>query len=254
MRTSQEVQIARCYGWVPISVAGTLQAQFGGEMAKVDGSGEPAAIWATQQILFDNEIPNSQNVILSQASAALVAICWRIADLQRLLTYLPGVYLHPQIPHVLSELFFHQGVASTIMFNNSTKGASETKVAFDHRIFRYEYVRRLCAAEGLETPILANRKMRNQIVHIDEHLRKAMTQPNTGWFIDCALASRDGLAVKSDPNTKTGFCRTFIVEEQVLAHLDSEVSIRDLYKEVAGILAVVFGRAPGEPPAVAGAT
>ena len=211
---------------------------------------EPAAIWSgTRLIVFDTEISLSQNVILSHGRSALSALIKNIGHLYELLHYMPNVidvYLHPDIPLVLTEMCFHQGMASSIMFNNSERGRNESIRTYKARIERYEYVQSFCKFQGLHVSILTSRIVRNQMVHIDEHLEKALRKPNTGWFIDGAIAYRDQFSAPDGISIQ--FCRTFIASEEVLLHLGNEIPIRGLWHEATAVLAAVWGTPPTEPP------
>src|SRR6185312_5128880 len=83
---------------------------------------EPAAIWSNRLIVFDKDMSNAQNIILAQGRDALVALINRIDHLYGLMRAFPTLiefYPHPEIPQVLSELCYHQGVASNILLNDS---------------------------------------------------------------------------------------------------------------------------------------
>jgi hypothetical protein len=119
-------------------------------------------------------------------------------------------------------------------------------MAHNLRIERYNYVKRLCDAANIQTTILADKKVRNRLTHIDEHLVKALRKPNTGWLIDCAIAYRDQFTAPSGVNVE--FCRTFIVSEETIVHLDAEINVPRLHAEATSVLSAVFGNPTTEPP------
>ncbi|MBU6450074.1 MAG: hypothetical protein KGQ26_10695 [Rhodospirillales bacterium] len=203
---------------------------------------EPTGVYSLRRVIFDNEISNTQNIILSQGQQALTAMCQKIYHLYEILRSFPQLkdtYIHEDIPQTLSEICLHQGIASSILFNNSTKTVSENTQAYRLRLERYNYVRKFCENQSIDIKILSNRKVRNQLVHIDDHLAKALGKPNTGWFIDVAVAFRDQFVC---PNgLELQFCRSFIVSEEVILHLENEISVRELWDEAWFVLGVVFG-------------
>jgi len=203
---------------------------------------EPAAIWSTRLIVFDKDISDTQNIILSQGKYALIAMRQKIYQLYEYLNafqQLKDVYIHPDIPQTLSEICLHQGIASSILFNNSTQSTSENSHCYKLRTERFNYVKQFCAAQSVTVDILANRKVRNQLVHIDEHLTKALTKANTGWFIDTAVGFRNQFTAQNGLEIK--FCRSFIASEEVILNFDNEISTRKLWDESSAVLAVVFG-------------
>lgn len=204
---------------------------------------EPTAIWASKLIVFDNEISLTQNVILSHGRDALQAVIRRIDALHGLVQQYPNIinyYPDPDIALIASDICFQQGVASTVLFNDAERAASESAYLFRLRTERVDYVRRLCDGRALQ--ILPDRKMRNSLIHIDEHLAKALQKPNTGWFIDTAIGWRDQL-VAERPGTEIAFCRTYISSEDSILHLGNQISLAKLRDESAFVLAAVFGQA-----------
>ena len=146
----------------------------------------------------------------------------------------------PDIALIASDICFQQGVASTVLFNDAERAASESAYLFRLRTERVDYVRRLCDGRALQ--ILPDRKMRNSLIHIDEHLAKALRKPNTGWFIDTAIGWRDQF-VAERPGTEIAFCRTYISSEDSILHLGNQISLAKLRDESAFVLAAVFGQA-----------
>jgi hypothetical protein len=210
---------------------------------------EPAAIWSSRLIVFDKEISLAQNIILSHGRSALSALLKKIKLLYELLDYMPnmiGFYPHPDIPLVLTEMCFHQGMASSIMFNNSERGHNENARSYRARIERYGYVHSFCKSQGVNIPILTSRTVRNQMVHIDAYLEKALRKPNAGWLIDGAIAYRDQFSAPDGISIE--FCRAFIASKEIILHLGDEIPIRGLWHEATAVLAVVFGTPPTEPP------
>lgn len=212
---------------------------------------EPSAICSTINQIFNEEISNTQNIIISQGRVALSAMLERISELYKCLGSNPqivGVYLDQRIPQVLSEICFHQGVASRILFDNSSRSGNETAATYKLRLERFEYIKNICATNSITTSILSDRKVRNQLIHIDEYLAKNLRKPNTGWFIDVAVDSRDQF---KNPNVKHyGFCRSFIVSEEIILHFDNEISIPKLWQEATAVLAAAFGIQPTERPSL----
>lgn len=214
---------------------------------------QPAAIWSTRGIVFDRDLSLTQNVILSQGRFALSSMITTIDHLYELIQFMPDlmdVYIHPDIPKTLTEICIHQGIASSIMFNNSERLFNENAAAYKLRMERFEYVKSLCDRASISVSILTNRKIRNHLVHVDTHLEKALRRPKTGWIVDSAIASRDQF---SPPlGLQMGYCRTFVACEEVILHLDNEISVRHLRNEAGQVLSCVFGNPtiePLEPPA-----
>lgn len=209
------------------------------------------AIWANHLVVFDKSLSLTQNVVITQGRGALQALIRRIDRLYQLLHDQPRLldfYIHPEIPQVLTEIFAHQGVASSILFNGSPRPRDESARSYQLRIERFEYVRDLCDTASVSRAILTNRTLRNQLIHMDSHVEKAMRTPNTGWFIDSAMAYRDQFQA---PNgITTGFCRTFISSEEVLIHLGHEISVKGLRQEATDVLRALFGETPTEPPSL----
>ena len=207
---------------------------------------QPAAIWSLRLVVFDKGIGLTQNVILSQAADALRAVVDRIRTLQALIASSPiqDTYISPAIPGMLSDLCYQAGLASTILFNNSSRGKKESALAFSLRKERLRYVQDLCASQNLQTPILKDRSLRNALTHIDEHLADALTQDaNVGWLIDSAIESRTQFS--APPGLCVGYCRSYIRSEDKIVHLDHELPLSALAAECTAVRAVVFGLETG---------
>lgn len=185
---------------------------------------------------------------MSQGAEALQGLITRIDNLHKLVNFWPNFiefHLHPEIPSTLSELAFHQGIASTILFNDSPKAHKENGATYKLRLERFSYVRRKC--EGISTSVLSDRKIRNSLTHVDEHLAKALAQPKTGWIIDSAIGRRDQLTA-SQHGIEISFCRTYISAEDVLLHLGNEISVKNLRKEAVDVLMAVWNAEPYKLP------
>lgn len=206
---------------------------------------EPAAIWSLARVCFDDEISLTQNVILYHGQSALLALVQRIGRLTELLaqsTIVGGLYSHPEIPQTLTEIFTHQGVASSILFDSSDRGKDESARALKLRRERVEYVGKYCSEAGLTITALSDRSMRNRLIHMDEYVEKALRRPNTGWFVDTALQERTTFGPPH--GVSIGYCRCFIASEGTLVHLGREASLANLLNEAVALLAVVFGVEP----------
>jgi hypothetical protein len=222
-------------------------------MVNLSPDTEPMAIWATHLVVFDKSLSLTQNVVMTQGRQALYALVKRIDRLYELLNESPQIidcYLSPEIPYILTEVFTHQGTASSILFNSSPRASGEGARSYKLRIERFEYVRDICDQAQLSRSILTNRTLRNQLIHIDSYIEKAMRTPYTGWSIDTAMAYRDQYQAPNGMNV--GFCRTFIVSEEKLLHFGHEISIKGLRREAENVLNAVFGNPltpPPKPPA-----
>jgi hypothetical protein len=221
-------------------------------MTNLSSNTEPMAIWATHLVVFNKDLSLTQNVVMTQGRQALYALVKRIDRLYALLHENPQIidlYLSPEIPYILTEICAHQGVASSILFNGSDRPNDESARAYALRIERYKYVQDICDGNSIQRSLLTSRTLRNQLIHIDSYIEKAMRTPNTGWAIDTAMTHRD--QYQAPNGIKTGFVRTFIASEEVLIHLGHEISIKELRREAENVLNAVFGNPltpPPEPP------
>lgn len=211
---------------------------------------EPSAIWSTRLVVFDKEISLTQNVIMSQGAAALSAMVARIDRLCELLSFIPNLiamYPHPEIPQALTEICMHQGIACSILFNDSVRANGESASKYAGRIARAKYVGDY--TQGANLQILKSRAIRNRLVHIDEYLTSALDQKDCGWFIDVAIHTRDQFT--SNDGIEVRFCRSLIVSEWMILHLGTEIHLPSLRNEAAMVLATVFGvEVPAPPPAL----
>ena len=204
---------------------------------------EPSAIWSASPVIFDRDISNTQNVILSQGSSALRTTVQKIDDLHSLVP--PdaenAVFFDVRIPPILQDLCYHAGLASTILFNNNKKqGFKETGNAYILRLERVEYVNNFCEEQSITTTTLTNRDIRNSLTHIDEKLGYFLTlEENVGWFVDFAATHRNKFLVPEGLTAK--YCRSYVSSEDRILHLDQELHLGQLRKECVTVLAVVFG-------------
>lgn len=203
---------------------------------------QPAAIWSLKRVVFDKEINLTQNVILTQASSALVATVNRIDQLYRFIIGGPltNVAIDTGIAPILSDLCSQAGIAATILFNKGPKGRLESEVAYNLRLERKEYVEKFCTQQNFIPETLTNREVRNSLTHIDERLADILTKDsNVGWFIDTAINKRDEFVAPIGISIK--FCRCYIISENKVLHLDQELDIAKLRHECIVILAIIFG-------------
>lgn len=198
---------------------------------------EPAAIWATKQIIFDKSLSNTQNIILSQGRAALQALIShidRVHDLWRS-RLTENVSLDNSISSTLFDICTQQGLASTILFDEVVR-SKENAAARALRSERVNYVKAETAKANIQ--VLNDRKVRNALVHMDEYLAVALRKPNTGWFIDMAVRSRSEFSPTSGINVD--FCRCYIGAEDVILHLGHEIKLSAVRQEASDILRLVF--------------
>ncbi|WP_127785804.1 hypothetical protein [Rhodovarius crocodyli] len=149
-----------------------------------------------------------------------------------------GLYPNPEISDAISEICFHYGVASTILFDNSPKKINENDRAYKLRNERYEYVESICKGNDLEIVLLKNRSLRNKIVHIDEHVEKELRKPDAGWLIDSAVDNRDEFTAPNE--ISVNFCRGYIVMEEKIIHFGYEMDVRRLKYEASSVISAVF--------------
>jgi hypothetical protein len=209
-------------------------------------SEEPDAIWSSRLIVFDKSVSLTQNVILKQGDYALRTIRSNIEKLYASLSAAPsfiGLSAFKEIPEFVSNICLQLGTASSIMFDDSSKKHRESSANYALRIERFNYAQRHCNEHGAQPNYLFDRKIRNQIVHCDEHIANAFRKnPNKGWFIDIALHDRSNW--KTSKDLSIGFIRSFVAKEQLLIHLDNEIFLPSLHSEVNAVLAAVFGVKP----------
>lgn len=203
---------------------------------------EPQAIWSMSLIVFDKEISLTQNVILSQGRSALISTVHRIDHLRKIIQDSPikNAGINPDIAPTISEICYQAGLASTILFNNGRRGNMESIVAYKLRLERLKYVNYFCQEQKLEPITLNDRKLRNSLTHIDEHLADILTlEPNKGWFIDTAVGSKNEFLPPA--GISVGYCRAYAIQEDVLIHLGNELKLADLRSDCCAVLKVVFG-------------
>jgi hypothetical protein len=205
---------------------------------------EPASIYSLRQIVFDREISNVQNVILTQGSSALQATLARINFLFEICGPKEGnkVFTDQNIAPVLQDLCAQAGIASQILFNgNPHKSRLESQTAFELRLERFEYVKNLCNEQNFAPEILTDREVRNSLTHIDERLADILTEEEgIGWFIDYAASIRNSFN-KPDGVKEIKYCRSYVHNESKILHLGHELDLIELAHECAAILAIVFG-------------
>ena len=202
---------------------------------------EPAAIWGMQQIVFDKGISNTQNIILSQGREALKAVIRRILDLEEFSSSGPIVNAgtDDRAHSIISDLCYQAGLASTILLNEAKKGFKESDTAYELRLERVAYVKKLYEAQEIEITLLQDRELRNALTHIDEKLADILTEkPNVAWFIDSAL-DPDGWTTEKE--LEVSYCRCYDIKNKKILHLRDELDILALYNECLALLAVVFG-------------
>lgn len=205
------------------------------------------AVWGTKNVIFDKNLSHVQNIIISNGRFALTAMLDKIEMLYECLRLDPichNAFINPAIPDIISEIMFYQGLASTFLFDKTiSQSASTWKKRSKEE--RFSYIENALKTTGAKITVLANRDLRNKIVHFDEHLLQAVREnPNAGVFYDAALMFRDEF---SNLNVETVlFCRTFIGAEEKILHLGEEISIHELWSEANSILVNVFGNPPRE--------
>lgn len=209
---------------------------------------QPGAIISPRLYVFDKDVSLSQNILLSQGRYALQEMLAAIGRMYRLINeppHIDGVYLHRDIPATITEICFHSGIASNLLFNGSPKGR-ESDTAYKSRVERHEYVRQLLADHNVKINVLADKAVRNKLQHVDQFLPTLLADEKVGWCIDVALEGRNAPFSKS--HLKFKFIRTFVVSEAKIVHLNTEISVAGLWHEATAVLSGVFATPPSEPP------
>jgi len=205
---------------------------------------KPAAIYSLRKIVFDKDIDDVQNLILTQGSSALSATFQKINYLFNVCGPQEGnkVFMDSSIAPTLQDLCAQAGIASQILFNgNPHKSRLESQQAFDLRIERFNYVKNLCDSQGFNPNILLDREVRNSLTHIDERLADILTKDHgVGWFIDYVASTRNSFP-KPEGITEIKYCRSYVHNEGKILHLDNELDIKALAHECVAVLAIVFG-------------
>jgi hypothetical protein len=180
----------------------------------------------------------------------MIANIDRLHELVASMPRLTNVHTHPDIPSIITNICMHQGIASTVLFDDSERG-KEKLTTYNMRRERVKYIADRCA--HLKLNVLRDRKVRNSLAHIDEYIIKHMAVENTGWFIDCAIAKRDEfLPVNRGMNV--GFCRAYISYEDNILHFGNEIHLSTLRDEANDVLFAVWRspkiaqpQLPGQP-------
>ena len=89
---------------------------------------EPSAIWSPRQVVTDKSISLTQNIILSYARDALRSVVSRV-DLVHQITKLPdggNTIISDDLPSILTDITIHQGIASTLLFNDGQRSYRES--------------------------------------------------------------------------------------------------------------------------------
>jgi len=205
---------------------------------------EPAAVYGIKQVVFDQEISLTQNIILVQGRSALISTVQQIDKLHKLVQEDPLVNaaVSPEIAPTLSTLCHQAGLASTILFEDFPEPHHrESETAYQLRMERVEYVNQFCSREGIKPTVLADREMRNSLTHIDRDLADSLTErEGVGWFIDVAVETRADFDTHEDID-ELRFCRSYIIGEDTILHLGQEMDLEKLRWQCVAVLAVVFG-------------
>ena len=204
---------------------------------------QPKAIWSLRKIVFDKDISIIQNTVLTQGSSALRAAIDRIDKLWEYtkVAHENVVIHHPDVAPTLSDLCYQAGLASTILFNNAPRGKGESNFIYRLRAERISYVSRYCRENNVKVVILKDKRLRNALTHVDEHLAKEMTkEPNVGWYIDMAIGTPDSMNIPG-AISKVKFCRTDIKKRDEIVHLSHKVNVAALRLECEAVLGGVFG-------------
>jgi len=199
---------------------------------------EPIGVWSARKITTNRAISVTQNIILSYARDALETIIRRIDWVHKNTTLGEddNAVINPDLSPILSDIVFHQGVVSLILFSAGQQRNRESPTAYQSRLERTTYVAQRCATLNLSA--LTSRAVRNQLAHLDEYLADNLSAPDTGWFIDVAVNKRDEWGHPNVPHIK--FCRCYIISEDLLINFSESVKLADLKKEAEDILAALW--------------
>lgn len=117
------------------------------------------------------------------------------------------------------RLCYALGQASTALFEDSAlRNAADNR----ERQRRMERVRGICA--GIDIAPLADRAMRNRIVHFDEHLGRQFRRfPRSSMISNMGLSNRTML--RPEEGSFLLYSRVYIFEEDRLLHLDTELDL-----------------------------
>lgn len=203
---------------------------------------QPAAVWSSTRIVFDEKIGLTQNVLLTQGSYALIAIIDRIDQLYSLLKASPSknAAIDPGIGPILSDLCVQTGIAMTTLFYKGSKGRLERDVAYDLRLQRVQYVEKICAEQKFVPETLTNRNLRDSLSYIDVQLPAILTTfPNTGVFIDYVVNKRQEFIIPHGMQIQ--FFRCYIISENKILHFGGDLDLAKLRSECVAILTIVFG-------------
>lgn len=210
-------------------------------MADVDDQSSP------RRTIYD-DISKIQTVILTAARDSMLAVIKKIDSLYSVVLASSKIIYPPissEIHKTIKEIFFHQSIVSTIMFNRNAKGDNESEFNYNMRIERASYAEKYL--DDVKLRILTNKSLRHKLAHTDESIDIAVQSEGAYWFVDRCVGVRDEFIVPEGRGTSVGFCRCYVVSENTIVHLGEEMNLAALREEVRIVLARVFG-IPTQPP------
>jgi hypothetical protein len=131
-----------------------------------------------------------------------------------------AILTDPRIPLLLHDLCSQLGQACQLIFDTGPNRGKELPADGEARRERAAFVRNACS--GIDIGSLTDRRARNLLVHIDEHLLKQGRAHKGDWLVDMAISSR---ALMTTPDGGFAYCRVYVSDEDKLYHLGSELNL-----------------------------
>jgi hypothetical protein len=178
-----------------------------------------------------------QDILIKHGVSALVRTVLAIERLWAIDPKTPadktGLVIEGDPAQIITDLCNSFASASTILFDDGPQRSSENRKLYELRKARAAMVAARCP--GLDLSILAEKVVRNRIVHLDEHLAKIFLRyPEDTWIIDVAISSRKRLI--ESPSSKWRFSRVYVFDERKIFHLDAELDVAALHEVAIKVL------------------
>lgn len=154
---------------------------------------------------------------------------------------------HEEIPGLLVTICSSAATAYQVLFDKGTRRSSESPAMYNARLARVSLVEQQCGT--LQIVELRNLQVRRRIVHIDEHLTKALlTDPDSAFLINLAVSNRDLIAPEEGATLL--HCRVYFSAEDLILHLGAELHVGRLHAEATAVLDAFKNPSPEAPVGV----
>lgn len=130
-----------------------------------------------------------------------------------------------RLPALIASICHEIGIASLCLFS---RGRLEARFDNNARVERAAFIDK--KLHGIDLGALADRTVRNRLMHIDEWLPRAFRHDLGAPALQDLAITRRSMFARADGNGEVVLIRVYVMEEDCIAHLGADLQLAAVHR------------------------